>query len=59
VKTGYIFTLDGAAAGFTVVCTASDLHGHGPATWLADQSERVMLMGGACAKAYGWSPTRR
>lgn len=22
------------------------------------ESERVMLMGGACAKAYGWSPTR-
>ena len=21
-------------------------------------SERAMLMGGACAKAYGWSPTR-
>jgi hypothetical protein len=20
-------------------------------------SERAMLMGGACAKAYGWSPT--
>ena len=21
-------------------------------------SERAMLMGGACAKAYGWSPTK-
>jgi predicted TIM-barrel fold metal-dependent hydrolase len=23
------------------------------------ESERAMLMGGACAKAYGWSPTRK
>ena len=23
------------------------------------QSERAMLMGGACAKAYGWAPTKR
>jgi predicted TIM-barrel fold metal-dependent hydrolase len=23
------------------------------------ESERAMLMGGACAKAYGWSPTKR
>ena len=22
------------------------------------ESERAMLMGGACAKAYGWSPTQ-
>jgi hypothetical protein len=22
------------------------------------ESERAMLMGGACAKAYGWSPNR-
>jgi hypothetical protein len=26
-------------------------------TQLSD-SERAMLMGGACAKAYGWSPKR-
>jgi hypothetical protein len=23
-----------------------------------DRSERAMLMGGACAKAYGWSPKK-
>jgi hypothetical protein len=27
-------------------------------TALLNDSERAMLMGGACAKAYGWSPKK-